>query len=122
MKIFSATTLAGQIEFCGDNWEEGGFVVDSEGNPKCDCKRNGVRRFAVREATSEDASLLKVAFAGDDRIESPSCFLSFLTGEVGMDLSQAKQVCAKLGVAITPEDWRCLEEGNQVGDLLRKNL
>lgn len=46
--FFASTHVGGRYEFLANNWEEGGFSVDSEGNPKCDAAGNTVARYSVR--------------------------------------------------------------------------
>ena len=49
--------VGGSTVFLGQTWEDGGFSVDDNGNPKCDHKGNAVSLWSTRsiDPTADDA-------------------------------------------------------------------
>lgn len=55
LSFFWASMHVGDsVQFVGQSWEEGGFSVDSEGNPVSDVKGNAVAKHSVE--TLSDAN------------------------------------------------------------------
>lgn len=64
-QVFYANTTAGSYEFIGVSWEDGGIVVNEDGEPKADSRGNTVLGHSVRDLEADDFYMVMEAYTDD---------------------------------------------------------